>query len=123
MSKEFVEIYDGDAIESVKTLKGNKVPFIKYEKFKKTIFGTQKEGFYDEYCGDYYGTAEDLLNGSYDDTKILVNDNIAYYRPRVKITFISGEAKYKHFDTIEECNKYAQGVMDKYVEKSKHFII
>lgn len=119
---EKLQIYNGDFIESVKTCEGNKVPYIKYGQFKKTIFGTQKEGFYSEYSGHYYGTTEDLLNGSYDDIRILVKDNIAYYRPGVKITFISGQSTYKYFDTIEECNQYAQEVMDNYVEKSKHYI-
>lgn len=116
---EKLRVYNSDFIESVKTREGNKITYLKYLPFKKKIFYTQKEGFYNEYSGYYYGTAEDLLNGSYDDVRILVKNNIAYYRPHVRIKFVSGDKVYKYFDTIEECNNYTKSFIDMYVNKEK----
>lgn len=116
---EKLRVYNSDFIESVKTREGNKVEFLIYLPFKKKIFYTQKEGFYSEYYGHYYGTADDLLNCSYENTRIIVKDNVAYWRPSVQIKYVSGEIVSKHFDTIEECNNYAKSFINKYINKEK----
>lgn len=114
---EKVELFNGDFIESVNVTEGRSVSRLVYKKEINFIFYKRKTGFYDDYPGNYYGSSEDLLNGSYDNCRILVKDNKAYWRPFVEIRMVSGYKTGKHFDTIEECNKYAKDIMDRFVPR------
>jgi hypothetical protein len=113
---ELERIFNANTIQSVEVQEGNSVWRLNYKTEKNKWYCKRKAGFYANDSGRYCGTAEDLLNGSYNGYRILVKDNVAYWRPYVEFTFVNGEEHGKHFDTIEECNAYAKEIMDKYVK-------
>jgi hypothetical protein len=90
-----------------------------FKKERKQLFGLLKtlpSGYYTD--GDrFLGNEYDLLNGSYSindlsndkETKFILvcENNIAYWRPYVKIKFESKNTEYKYFNTIDECNAYS----------------
>jgi hypothetical protein len=117
MELEKVKLFNGDAIESVNVIEGEQARGLVYKKEKKFFLCKRKAGFYTDYSGHYYGTSDDLFNGSYRGSRVLVRDNKAYWRPFVEIKMISGDSTKKNFDTIEECNKYATDIMDIFIPK------
>lgn len=93
--------------------------YVTYKKERKHLFGLINPlpaGYYTD--GDrFLGSEEDLLNGSYtiksigdEENHIFIlvceNKNV-YYRPYVKIKFESKNTEYKYFNTLDECNDYA----------------
>ena len=108
-------IFNADIIERVKVYEPAEVWRISYRKKIKTWFYNRKEGFYSE--SDYFlGNEQDLLNGSYNTFRVLVKDNVAYWRHYVEIKFIGGSTKVETFDTVEECNEYATKISEKYIK-------
>lgn len=103
-------IFNMEALVSV-TVKGRKKEIdLKFKPFKKSFWGNTKEGFYDVFsmCDDYCYTAEELVSGKYYDTKLIVENNVAYYRPYVRLNFMAGQTYIQEFDTYCEALAWGQ---------------
>lgn len=83
-------------------------PYYSYQKYKKTLFYTKKEGIVGQF-GTFYSINEFLL-----DFNVLLINNIVYIKPNVTIEF-SGNIKpiYKYFNTIEEAHQFADTINNK----------
>lgn len=128
MKTTIKEIYNLEYLESVKVFDKRICPFVKWKDgFKSFLFGEMKSGFYSRDGGYYLGQSEDLLNGAYYIMDIstgekthfilITEDKKAYYRPYVKLTFISGDNHYEYFETIEECHSYSSKLYNDYIKK------
>ena len=93
---------------------------VTYKKERKQLFGLIKplpSGYYND-SDSFLGNEDDLLNGSYrikplysgEDEYVftlICENKKAYYRPYVTVEFESGKFKQYKFNTIAECNDYA----------------
>jgi len=113
-------------ITSVEVFDKSVCHYVTFKKERKQLFGlleTLPSGYYTD--GDrFLGNQYDLLNGSYSvndlsngkETKFILvcENNIAYWRPYVKIKFESRNVEYKYFNTVGECNFYANNIGKQY---------
>jgi len=72
-----------------------------YKPFKKSFWSITKEGFYEDYS-DWRYTKEDIENGSYNKIKFIVEDNVVYYYPYVKLIFAGEVDMVREFKTYQE---------------------
>lgn len=114
-TKRINTIYNADTLERVHVRMPSPVWHVSYLKYKKYLIGERKAGFYTD-SGHFLGNEQDLLNGAYMDTRILVINNIAYYRPYVELNFVGGSTKIYYFDTVDECNARALEISNKYIK-------
>jgi hypothetical protein len=109
------DIYNADTLERVHVKMPSPVPHVSYVKYKKYLIGERKEGFYTD-SGYFLGNEQDMLNGAYMGIKVIIINNIAYYRPYVVLDFVGGSSKIFKFDTVEECNAKAIEISTKYIK-------
>ena len=114
-TEKFKTVFNADALEKVEVYQPAVVWRISYKKEIKSWLSNRKDGFYTDYSEKFLGNEYDLLGGSYNKTRIIVKDNVAYWRPYVELKFIGGSTKISTFDTIEECNAYATEISEKYI--------
>ena len=75
------------------------------------------EGFYNMYriIWDQSNTpipVIELVNGQYDNTKYIVENKVAYYKPYVKLSFINGEIKIVNCETYDEAETIAAAYVE-----------
>jgi len=83
-------------LESVEVYDKEKCPFFKYRPFKKNFWCTQEEGFY-SLMGSCY-TKKELEDN---DDSLIVENNVVFYKPHIKLTFTNGTHHYKNFMNYE----------------------
>lgn len=105
-------IFNLEALVKVKIVDKRKCPYVEYKPFNKIFWGNTKEGFYTD-MGGYY-TAKDLTSGNWwGECSLIVEDNIAYYKPYVQLCFAGGVEHNKVFDTYEEALKWGNEQAEK----------
>lgn len=122
------KVYNIEQIVSIVTCDKKKIDILlykeeqrigKFKSFWNNYPSHMPSGFYmDTGYGDYtcyIGTAEELkigiknigiFNSVFNDINILVEDNIAYYKPCVEIKYSNGEVYKKEYDTYDEALKF-----------------
>jgi hypothetical protein len=121
---KMLKIYNRQCIERVMVYPSEPVWHMVYRPESTSLLGKRKPaGFYDELRGEYCGNEAELLDGSYDGNRIIVIDGVANWQPYVEIGFVSRETERIRFDTVAECNEYAQTIMDKTVERRNQLIV
>lgn len=105
------KVFNTECIESVTVYDIDECPFLNWRPASSYFFGLYKceAGFYSN-GGCYRYTAENLRNGEFYETKLIVIDNKAYYKPYVLIKFVSGDTKVRTFDTLDEAVAYSKEV-------------
>lgn len=83
---------------------------------KKHFWQTDKPaGFYDKNWGSYY-TTQNLQNGKWYKTKLMIIEKAAYFKPTVGLCFFDGNKYWTEFNTYQEAldwgNKQAHVGMD-----------
>jgi len=89
--------------------------YIDYKPYKKSFWGDTKEGFYG-FMEDRCYTKEEIENGYYLGTKLIVKDKVAYYKPYVTLTLISGTKHHKEFNTYKEASEWGNDIAGKSIK-------
>lgn len=77
----------------------------------KILGGDRKEGFYttQSYSIDFF-LKEQLENGEYCDTPLLVIETDVFYYPEVIIKFVNNDKHCRTFETMEEAEEFAKEI-------------
>ena len=106
------EIFNLKELVSVEIRDKKECRYVKYKLYKKSFWGDTIEGFYYEYSDACY-TKEAVENEVFFGMSLLVENNIAYYFPYVRLTF-TGEAKtIREFKTYTEAEAWGNEMSQK----------
>jgi len=82
-----------------------------YHKKSTNWYGKEiKEGFY--YYGEFQGSSVEIVSNN---NKLMVEDNVLYYKPSVTLKFVDGSETVKYFQNFAMANKFGHELA------SKHF--
>lgn len=126
-----MKIYNTDTIVSIVVNDKKVYNYVVWkEKRKGSWFkGKDKpEGFYSHDSDRHIGQEEDLKNGAYYISDVftrekthfplIVENNVAYWRPNVTINFTNKSGENIRFWTIEEAESYANGLSERFLPRS-----
>lgn len=110
--------YNADTIVSLKAIDKREIKHLEYRAFRKSFWGNTKEGFYDIHSMNNLRYSKEQLEsgGNCYDTKLIVENNKAYYKPYVKINFQTEVSLVKVFNTYIEALNFANEVSAKCIK-------
>lgn len=94
------KIFNLEMLVSVEINDKKRYNLLEYRPFKKSFWGDRKEGFYHA-MSSYCYSKEEIEKGGFCDIVLLVEDNIVFFKPYVRLTFAGGQTFIKEFETIE----------------------
>jgi hypothetical protein len=134
MKNQDKSIYNLDTVVSVKIVDKKKSPYFEFKPFKKSFFGNTKEGFYDTLgFSDEPMTRESIETGVYNKganyihngAAYIIENNVVYYKPYVKVTLQSEEGFVRQFDTFDSAlaygNKISETIKNRVVKNGDKF--
>jgi len=113
-------IFNLEALVCVEVVNKKRCVYLKYARQSKFIFVFTEEGFYDLFGSGPY-SKEEVEQGKYHNTRLLVFQNEVYYKPYVKLTFAGGKEKVKEFSNYEDAKKYGEEMAEKYITQKLEF--
>lgn len=116
-----MKIYNLDQLVSVTVKDKELISDIVYQPHRHFRFWKDEPaGFYYRTYSEYaIYTKEELEQGKWERTKLLVIDNLVYFKPFVMLTYSNDEKHFVKFETVEEANEYAMEI----TKDIKHKII
>jgi hypothetical protein len=116
-----INIYNLDQIVKIQIKDKEICPYVNYQNEQRNMFGkvTSIAGFYPidaHFTTTEIYTAEQLECGDYNDIELIVENNIVYYLPFVKIYFTSGNSEIKEFRKFDDAKSWAEEISEKSIK-------
>jgi len=105
-------VFNLEALVCVEIRDKRQCGYLKYRPFKKSFWGNTEEGFYSGMSSFPY-TKEEIEQGKFLDTPLLVIEKAIYYHPYVRLTFAGGKGKCREFSTYEEALQWGTAMANK----------
>lgn len=105
------KIFNLETIVSVEVHDKQECLYLTYCPFKKSFWGTTKEGFHDIFGSSY--TKAELESTGYNRVRLVVEDNKAFYKPYVELTFTSGKNHIREFLNFHDAEMWGHTIAKK----------